>query len=52
VALTYAYPFAAIAFVLVPFGAAVFFDERLTIGILVGTALIVLGICVTGLSRS
>ena len=51
-ALTYAYPFAAVAFVLVPFGAAVFFDERLTIGILVGTALIVLGICVTGLSRS
>jgi drug/metabolite transporter (DMT)-like permease len=52
VALTYAYPFAALAFVLVPFGAAAFFDERLSSGVLAGAALIVAGICVTGLFRS
>jgi drug/metabolite transporter (DMT)-like permease len=50
VALTHAYPFAALAFVLVPFGAAAFFGERLSSGVLIGTALIVIGICVTGLS--
>ena len=48
IALVYAYP----AFVLVPFGAATFFGERLSVGILIGAALIVAGICVTGLSRS
>lgn len=52
VALTHAYPFAALAFVLVPFGAAAFFGERLSGGVLIGAALIVAGICVTGLSRS
>ena len=52
VALVYAYPFAALAFVLVPFGAAAFFGKRLSSGVLIGTALIVAGICVTGLSRS
>ena len=51
VALTYAYPFVALAFVLVPLGAAAFFGERLSVGFFVGTALIVAGICVTGLSR-
>ena len=52
IALVYAYPFAALAFVLVPFGAATFFGERLSVGIPIGAALIVAGICVTGLSRS
>jgi drug/metabolite transporter (DMT)-like permease len=52
VALTYAYPFAALAFVLVPFGAAAVFGERLSNGVLIGAALIVTGICVTGIFRS
>ena len=52
VPLSYAYPFAALAFVLVPFGAAAFFGERLSGGVWVGTTLIVVGVCVTGLSRS
>jgi drug/metabolite transporter (DMT)-like permease len=51
VALVHAYPFAALAFVLVPFGAAAFFGERLSGGVLLGTALIVAGIAVTGLAR-
>jgi drug/metabolite transporter (DMT)-like permease len=52
VPLSHAYPFAALAFVLVPVGAAVFFGERLSGTFLVGAALIVVGICVTGLSRN
>lgn len=50
VALMHAYPFAALAFVLVPIGASVFFGERLSPGIILGTALIVIGICVTVVS--
>lgn len=52
VALSQAYPFAALGFVLVPIGAAVLFGERLTASLLIGTAFIVVGICVTTLSRS
>jgi drug/metabolite transporter (DMT)-like permease len=52
VALSHAYPFAALAFVLVPFGAAAFLGERLSGGILLGAALIVTGICVSGFSRN
>ena len=52
VPLSHAYPFAALAFVLVPIGAAAFFGERLSTGLVVGTALIVLGIGVTVASRS
>jgi drug/metabolite transporter (DMT)-like permease len=51
VALIHAYPFAALAFVLVPFGAAAFFGERLSGGVLLGSVLIVAGIAVTGLAR-
>lgn len=51
VALTYAYPFAALAFVLVPLGAAAFLGERLSTGVLAGAALIVAGIWVSGLSH-
>ncbi len=47
VALINAYPFAALAFVLVPLGAAAFFGERLSANVYIGTALIVVGICVT-----
>jgi drug/metabolite transporter (DMT)-like permease len=49
VALAHAYPFAALAFVLVPFGAAAVFGERLSSGVLVGAALIVAGICISGI---
>jgi drug/metabolite transporter (DMT)-like permease len=52
VALAHAYPFAALAFVLVPFGAAAVFGERLSSGVLVGAALIVAGICISGIFRS
>lgn len=52
VQLTYAYPFAALAFVLVPFGAAVFFGEKLNPSFFIGAALIIAGICVTGASRT
>jgi drug/metabolite transporter (DMT)-like permease len=50
IALIHAYPFAALGFVLVPVGASIFFGERLSIGVLVGSALIVTGICVTAMS--
>jgi multidrug transporter EmrE-like cation transporter len=50
VALMHAYPFAALAFVLVPIGASTFFGERLSGGVVIGTGLIVLGICVTVVS--
>ena len=52
VALSHAYPFVALAFVLVPAGAAIFLGERLSGTVLAGTVLIVVGICVTGLSRN
>jgi drug/metabolite transporter (DMT)-like permease len=52
VALTHAYPFAALAFVLVPLGAAAFFGEKLSLPFFLGTALIVAGICVTGFART
>jgi drug/metabolite transporter (DMT)-like permease len=50
IALIHAYPFAALGFVLVPVGASIFFGERLSIGVLVGSGLIVTGICVTAMS--
>ncbi|MDG4608160.1 MAG: EamA family transporter [Defluviicoccus sp.] len=49
VPLSEAYPFAALAFVLVPLGAAALFGERLSSAHFVGSALIVAGICVIGL---
>lgn len=52
VQLTYAYPFAALAFVLVPFGAAAFLGERLNINFFIGAVLIIAGICITGASRT
>ena len=50
VELMHAYPFAALAFVLVPMGASAFFGERLSLGVMVGTVFIVIGICVTVVS--
>jgi drug/metabolite transporter (DMT)-like permease len=50
VELMHAYPFAALAFVLVPMGAWAFFGERLSLGVMVGTVFIVIGICVTVVS--
>ncbi len=51
VPLSEAYPFAALAFVLVPLGAAALFGERLSSAHFVGSALIVAGICVIGLAQ-
>ncbi|SRR6266511_1106302 len=51
VPLSRAYPFAALAFVLVPVGAAAFFGERLSLATALGSALIVAGICVINLAR-
>jgi len=50
VELMHAYPFAALAFVLVPIGASAFLGERLSLGVMVGTLFIVIGICVTVVS--
>jgi drug/metabolite transporter (DMT)-like permease len=52
VALSHAYPFAALAFVLVPLGAALFFGERLSSGFFVGSALIAVGIWLTVLAQA
>lgn len=51
VPLSQAYPFAALAFVLVPLGAAALFGERLSSAQIFGSALIVAGICVIGLGQ-
>ena len=46
VPLSRAYPFAALAFVLVPAAAYLFFQEPITLRYAVGTALIVLGVAI------
>jgi drug/metabolite transporter (DMT)-like permease len=52
VALVHAYPFAALAFVLVPIGAVMFFGERVSGTFMVGALFIVIGICMTALSQN
>jgi drug/metabolite transporter (DMT)-like permease len=49
--LTTAYPFAALAFLLVPFGGWLFFKEPLNARYLFGVALILSGVIVTSASR-
>jgi drug/metabolite transporter (DMT)-like permease len=46
VALSRAYPFAALAFVLVPAAGALFFHEPITLRYALGTTLIVIGVAV------
>jgi drug/metabolite transporter (DMT)-like permease len=46
VALSKAYQFMALSFVIIPVASYIFFQERLTIGLILGSLLIVLGICV------
>lgn len=46
--LSRAYPFAAIAFLLVPLGAALFYGEALTVRYGVGVALVIGGLLVIG----
>lgn len=46
-ALSSAYMFMAVSFVLVPIGSALFFSEHLSLGFLVGLGLIVAGLVVT-----
>lgn len=50
--LTTAYPFAALAFVLVPFGGWLFFNESINIKYLGGVSLILAGVILTSLSKS
>jgi multidrug transporter EmrE-like cation transporter len=50
--LTIAYPFAALAFLLVPIGAWIFFREPLNLRYLLGVCLILAGVIVTTTSRS
>lgn len=45
-----AYPFMALAFVIVPIGASFFFGERITLLYGVGAALIMVGVMITALS--
>ena len=49
--LTTAYPFAALAFILVPFGGWLFFDESVNIKYMGGVSLILAGVILTSLSR-
>ena len=49
--LTTAYPFAALAFLLVPFGGWLFFKEPLNARYLLGVGLILSGVIVTSASR-
>ena len=49
--LTTAYPFAALAFVLVPLGGWLFFDESVNLKYVGGVALILSGVLLTSLSR-
>ena len=49
--LTTAYPFAALAFVLVPLGGWLFFDESVNIKYIGGVSLILAGVLLTSLSR-
>ncbi len=50
--LTIAYPFAALAFLLVPIGAWIFFREPLNLRSLLGVCLILAGVIVTTTSRT
>jgi multidrug transporter EmrE-like cation transporter len=50
--LTIAYPFAALAFLLVPIGAWIFFREPLNLRYLLGVCLILAGVIVTTTSRA
>jgi drug/metabolite transporter (DMT)-like permease len=50
--LSRAYPFAALGFVLVPIFAWLLFDDMITLRYVAGTLLILIGICLTGLSRT
>jgi multidrug transporter EmrE-like cation transporter len=50
--LTIAYPFAALAFLLVPIGAWIFFREPLNLRYLLGVCLILAGVIVTTTSRT
>ena len=52
VPLSYAYPFIALAFVLVPLGAAAFLGERLSLNFFLGSALIIGGIWLTTATRT
>lgn len=49
--LTTAYPFAALAFVLVPLGGWLFFDESVNLKYVGGVSLILAGVILTSLSR-
>ena len=49
--LTTAYPFAALAFVLVPLGGWLFFNESVNLKYMGGVALILSGVILTSLSR-
>lgn len=49
--LTTAYPFAALAFILVPFGGWLFFDESVNLKYIGGVSLILAGVILTSLSR-
>ena len=49
--LTTAYPFAALAFVLVPLGGWFFFDENVNLKYIGGVVLILCGVLLTSLSR-
>jgi drug/metabolite transporter (DMT)-like permease len=50
VPLSRAYPFAALGFVIVPIGAAVFFGDKITIPYIVGSFLIVTGIYLSAMA--
>ena len=50
--LTTAYPFAALAFVLVPLGGWLFFNESINLKYIGGVSLILAGVILTSLSRS
>lgn len=52
VPLSYAYPFVALAFVLVPLGAYAFLGEQLSLNFFLGSALIIGGIWLTTASRA
>jgi len=47
VPLSFAYPFAALSFVFVPLISIWFFDERVSSVYWIGTAFILLGVCLT-----
>jgi drug/metabolite transporter (DMT)-like permease len=50
--LTIAYPFAALAFLLVPIGAWIFFREPLNLRYLIGVVFILVGVVITTTSKA